>query len=153
MRKPTMILFAGLLLLAVAGCGAQELPGQEREYVSPIPRDAGSDVIVIQEEPRSIAEQMAGQTGIIEMVITDGGVQPERIATYIGEPVRLHVRNEGKRSHNLVVPRFGVYSRYLAPGEENYIEFIPHQKGAWPYFCEVAEGQPEEGLRGILQVE
>lgn len=114
---------------------------------------AGNEAVTAQTEPVPIARQMAGQTGIVQMVLTDEGIQPGELRTTVGGRVKIHVRNEGKQEHNLVIPRWGIYPTHnLPPGGETYIEFTAGEKGAWEFYSD-APGKVEAALKGILKVE
>lgn len=141
------VLLSGSL---VAGCGARpQTPRPPQAHGSP---DEGTEVLAIQEAPVPIARQMAGQTGIIEMRVTDQAFAPNHLASPVDGRVKIHIVNAGTKEHNLVIPRYRVYSRILAPGGENYVEFTADEKGDWPYYSD-APGQEESGLSGILKVE
>lgn len=152
MRK-ALLSGAGLALL-LAGCSAanqpRRLPDVDLTQYSEPPA-----ITVVQDKPKSIAEQMKGQTGIIELIVTDSGFQPASLSFGNGERVKLHLRNQGQREHNLVIPHFGVVTSNIAPGGENYVEFTANRKGDWPFFSDApaGNGKPEPGLEGKLKVE
>lgn len=134
----------------LAGCSARKTPE------SPLPagwdRPPEQAAYIAQTEPVPIAQQMAGQTGIVQVTVTDTGYEPAEIATTVGGRVKIHLINRGSKEHTITIPRWGVFSRNLAPGEENYIEFTAGEKGIWPYFSD-APGEPEPGIAGHLKVE
>lgn len=139
---------AMLLLFLTAGCSARQEPEPQ-----PVAREPAQEhVVTIQTEPVPIAEQMEGQTGIIAVVVTDRRFEPDAITTTVGGRVKIHLINKGTKEHTLTIPRWDVFSRNLAPGEENYIEFTASEKGIWPFFSD-APGEPEAGLNGELKVE
>lgn len=144
-------LIAGLLLAAAltSGCGAHPRPEQVYDAPGVL---AGDYVSAVQTEPVPIAEQMEGQTGIVTMVVTDEGFDPPLVTAPVGGRVKLHIVNRGTREHTITIPRWGIYTRNLAPGEENYVEFTASEAGDWPFFSD-APGEPEPGLSGILRVE
>jgi|GEM_PF-2796750 len=147
MRKWFLIL---ALCLVSAGCGARP-----RDHQHPAKVDGPSfddRTISVQTEPTPIARQMEGQQGVVQLLLTDGGITPAVIPASLGARVRIHVQNRGSLPHNFIIPQFGIVGRVLEPGGENYIEFTPNQKGQWPYFSD-APGQEEPGLKGVLQVE
>ncbi|MFZ5824819.1 MAG: cupredoxin domain-containing protein [Bacillota bacterium] len=74
------------------------------------------------------------------------------MTTQVGGRVKIHLINQGTREHTLTIPRWSVFTRNLAPGEENYVEFTANEKGTWPFFSD-ASGEPEPGLGGELRVE
>jgi len=114
--------------------------------------EPGARVLAIQTEPVPIEEQMKGQTGIIHMAVSEEGFVPPLIRVKEGDRVRIHLRNTGRREHNLVLPRFGIVAGVMPPGGENYIEFTASEKGRWPFFSD-ASGREEIGLVGTLVVE
>lgn len=150
-------LVAGAVAMAVmAGAGYWTGVGRHRAAPSqpePIESDLrGGASVTIQSAPMPVDKQMAGQTGIVQMAVTDRGFEPRMLTAPIGGPVKIHLRNTGKQPHNFMVPRFGIVTGDLAPGAENYIEFPASQKGDWPFFSD-SPGQEEPGLDGILKVE
>lgn len=142
----------GVLLLAVllaSGCAAQRRP--EQVYDTPAVL-AGDYVSAVQTEPEPIARQMEGKTGIVPMVVTDEGFEPALLTAPVGGRVKIHIVNRGTKEHTLTIPRWGIFTRNLAPGEENYVEFTASEAGDWPFFSD-APGEPEPGLSGVLRVE
>jgi len=135
----------------VVGCAARRAPAPSYPAPRPYVREEAS-LPVIQTEPRPIAAQMAGKTGIARVTVTDRGFEPARITARVGDRVKVHLRNAGTREHNLILPRYGVFPQNLAPGGETYIEFTASEAGAWPFFSD-APGSPEPGLAGELRVE
>ncbi|HYF90862.1 MAG TPA: cupredoxin domain-containing protein [Symbiobacteriaceae bacterium] len=140
---------AAMLLLTVllTGCArprAEKPPDRAPEQ---FPRP-----VITQKEPLSVAEQMAGQEGVISVLITDRGFEPQEVPTAVGGRVKIHLKNASGGKHNLVVQRFGIVSRTLAPGEENYIEFTPSETGEWPVVSD-APGAVEPGFTATLKVE
>jgi hypothetical protein len=135
--------------VALAGCRTHREPDGV-----PVSPSAGeeSTVIAIQNEPVPIAEQLAGQTGVVEMVMTDRGFEPPQLTSTIGGTVKLHVRNDSAGEHNLIVERYGIVTRTLKPGEENYVEFTASEKGAWAIVSD-APGQVEPAFQATLKVE
>lgn len=149
MRKAISLCLV-LTALAVAGCAAKRSP--QAQYPPPKPYVAEDVSAVIQTEPVPPAQQMAGQEGIIELMVTDEGFNPTVITTTVGERVKIHLINRGRKAHTLTIPRIPVFSQNLEPGGENYIEFTAGEKGVWTYFSD-APGEPEPGLVGELRVE
>lgn len=139
-----------LVAVVVPGCATKRSP--QAQYPPPQPYVAEEVSAVIQTEPVPIAQQMAGQEGIVELVVTDEGFRPAVITTTVGERVKIHLINRGSRAHTLTIPRIPVFSQNLDPGGENYIEFTAGEKGVWAYFSD-APGEPEPGLAGELRVE
>lgn len=153
-------LAAAVLLLAAACTGRAPAPGSDASGspaagppAGAVPQAAsGPPPLPIVTEPVPIAELMAGKADIIHMRITDQGFAPPVITTTVGGRVRIHLRNGSSRAQNLSIPRFGIYSRSMDPGDENYIEFTASQKGDWPFFSDPTEGA-EPLATGRLQVE
>jgi plastocyanin len=144
---------AAAVVLAASAVVTRLLPHPAPEGV-PVSPAAGAESasVVIQNEPMSVAQQMAGQTGVVEVVMTDKGFAPATVSTTIGGTVKLHVRNTSGSEHNLIIDQFGIVTRGLKPGEENYIEFTASQKGDWPMVSD-APGQVEPAFRATLKVE
>jgi uncharacterized cupredoxin-like copper-binding protein len=137
-------------LLAAAGCGAQKQPHRMPDGPGTEP---GAEVAkIIQREPMTVAQQMAGQTGVERLRMTDRGFEPKRIQAKTGQTVKLHVVNQGALEHNLMIPRFSIVTSNMKPGAENYVEFTATEKGTWPFFSD-ATGKQEPGLSGSLEVE
>jgi plastocyanin len=151
MRRLLLVAAFSLVMLA-AGCRTEQPP--DGLPVSPPPGvdEPGEKVIAIQTEPMSVAEQMKGQTGIVEMQVTDRGFEPKILRTTIGGTIKVHLRNTGSQVHNFVLPQFGIVAGNTMPGGDNYIEFTASQKGEWSFYSDTT-GQPESGLNGTLKVE
>jgi plastocyanin len=143
-------LWGGLLLLLLAGCRGRERP-REPVHIPP-EANSGTRVLAVQDKPKPVSELVQGRTGVIRLVMTDSGFQPAVVHAELGHRVKIYLRNEGARTHNLVIPRFHIATSTMAPGAENYIEFTANEKGRWPFFSD-APGQQEPGLVGTLIVE
>lgn len=145
-----------LLMLMITGCGAGGGPGRHAEQPAAGAKadstPAGPEILAMQEAPVPIALQMAGKTGIVDLTITEGGFRPQIIPAKVGGQVRIHVRNAGTAAHNVIIPRYGIVTRTLGPGEESYVEFTAGEKGDWPLYSD-APGEPETSLVGTLKVE
>jgi uncharacterized cupredoxin-like copper-binding protein len=150
-------LVAGVAAVAVV-VGAGYWMSVGRHQAAPLqPEHLEADLrpavtITIQAEPMPVAQQLAGQTGVVHMTVTDHGFEPRVLAAPIGGAVKVHLRNTGSQPHNFMLPRFGIVTQSLAPGAENYIEFPASQKGDWAFFSD-SPGQEEPGLAGSLKVE
>lgn len=138
-------LAALLALLAFFSTGRR--PEQAPVHIPDSP-----EPIISQTKPLSIHEQMAGLSGIQKVRITDRGFEPKEVRTSVGGKVRIHLINESSGEHNLIVSRFGIVTRTLAPGEENFIEFTATAKGTWPFLSD-APGEVEPAFGGTLKVE
>jgi len=143
------IVTALALAALLAGCS-----GSRPRAVQPpvqVPLEFPAPVIS-QTEPLTVAQQVAGQTGVVTVRITDRGFAPPVLTVAAGDQVKIHLKNESSGSHNLVVERFGIVSRTIAPGDENYIEFSATAKGDWPIISD-APGRPEPDFAATLKVE
>lgn len=82
------------------------------------------------------------------LVVVKGGYTPDTIVVERGRPVRLVFRREESAScsERVVVPAFDK-SALLPEGEEVALEFLPAQRGEYPFSC--AMGM----LRGRIVVE
>lgn len=138
-------LAALLVLVATFGTGRQ--PKQAPVHVpdSPAP-------VITQTKPLSVQQQMAGLTDVRRVRITDAGFEPKELQTTVGGKVRIHLINESSAEHNLIINRFGIVTRALAPGEENFIAFTANAKGNWPFVSD-APGEVEPAFGGTLKVE
>lgn len=147
----------GLILgLALAGCGAQRRAAPDQEPAAhPVPNDSAQSAFIIQDRPVSAAQQMQGKTGVVTVTMTDGGYEPAELTVKLGDEVRIYLKNNGARLHNLVIPQFSVATSNMGPGADNYIEFTANIKGEFPFFSDALNpaGQAEPGFRGILKVE
>ena len=142
---------AAALMAAVVLAGCQtRAPRNETE--APPDDFANHPVIAIQEAPVPIAQQMAGQTGVVEMAVTARGYEPAQLTVGLNDRVQIHLVNRDSKEHNLVLERWGIITAPLAPGAETYIEFTASEKGAWPIFSD-APGVAEAGYDATLQVE
>lgn len=141
---------AAILILAafLSGCGAR--PRADKPDVQ-VPAEYPAPVIS-QMEPLTVAQQVAGEAGVVSIRMTDRGFEPAEIRTTIGGRVKIHLKNASGARHNLVIDRFGIVSRTLPPGEENYIEFTATSRGDFPIISD-APGEPEAGFRAVLKVE
>lgn len=146
-----MLCAAMLLLLLTAGCSARREP-ESAPVAHPEPEWEPEHLVTVQTEPVPIAQQMEGQSGIVRVVVTDRGFEPDVISTTVGGRVKIHLMNQGTKEHTLTIPRWSIFTRNLAPGEENYVEFTASEKGIWPFFSD-APGEPEPGLAGEVKVE
>lgn len=72
------------------------------------------------------------------LVIVKGGYTPDTIVVEQGRPVRLIFRREESAlcSERVVIPGFDK-SAVLPEGEEVAIEFLPTQKGEYPFACQM----------------
>lgn len=144
------LLAAALLLWAGLGGGKEPAPAPPADWVQP---DSGeSPAVATVDKPTPIAEQMKGQTGIVQMTITDSGFEPAVLTTNVGGRVKIHLRNASAKEHNLVIERFGIATSVMPPGSENYVEFTAGQKGEWEVVSD-ALGAPEPEFQGVLKVE
>jgi plastocyanin domain-containing protein len=82
----------------------------------------------------------AGITGGFQsaLVIVKGGYTPDTIVVAQGRPVRLIFRREESAlcSERVVIPGFDK-SAVLPEGAEVTIEFLPTQKGEYPFACQM----------------
>lgn len=143
-----LVALAALLALAATfGTGRKPKPNQAPIRVpdSPVP-------VITQTKPLSIQEQMAGLTDVRRVRITDAGFEPNLLQTAVGGKVRIHLINESSAAQNLIIDRFGIVTRTLAPGEENFIAFTATEKGDWPFLSDAA-GEVEAAFGGTLKVE
>ena len=96
------------------------------------------------------ASVQAGLTGGFQsaLVIVKGGYTPDTIEVAQGRPVRLIFRREESAlcSERVVIPGFDK-SAVLPEGEEVAIEFLPTQKGEYPFSCQMGM------LRGRIVVD
>ncbi|HWI63633.1 MAG TPA: cupredoxin domain-containing protein [Symbiobacteriaceae bacterium] len=145
MKHATRLLLLGLLL---AGCASR--PKADATPVN-VPKEHPEPVIT-QTAPKTVAQMIAGQEGVVTVRMTDRGFEPAQIAATLGGRVKLHLKNEAAAGHNLVIQKFGILSRTLGPGEENYIEFTPNLKGDWPIISD-APGEAEPAFKATLKVE
>ncbi len=82
------------------------------------------------------------------LVVVKGGYTPDTIVVERGRPVRLIFRREESAlcSERVVIPGFDL-SAILPEGEEVPIEFLPTQKGEYPFACQMGM------LRGRIVVD
>jgi plastocyanin domain-containing protein len=82
------------------------------------------------------------------LVVVKGGYTPDTIVVERGRPVRLIFRREESAlcSERVVIPAFDK-SALLPEGEEVAIEFLPTQRGEYPFACQMGM------LRGRIVVD
>lgn len=82
------------------------------------------------------------------LVVVKGGYTPDTIVVERGRPVRLIFRREESAlcSERVVIPGFDK-SALLPEGEEVSIDFLPTQKGEFPFACQMGM------LRGRIVVD
>jgi len=82
------------------------------------------------------------------LVVVRGGYTPDTIVVERGRPVRLIFRREESApcSERVIIPGFD-RSAVLFEGEEVPIEFLPTQRGEYPFACQMGM------LRGRIVVD
>lgn len=82
------------------------------------------------------------------LVVVRGGYTPDTIVVERGRPVRLVFRREESAlcSERVTIPAFD-RSALLPEGEEVAVEFLPTEKGEFPFTCQMGM------LRGRIVVE
>ena len=155
-RNPGAALMLTLLLGAAAlVAGAAVASGPRPQAVPPerLPGTAPPPVIV-QREPRSVAQLLQGQRDVTEVTVSDGGITPAVLHARVGAELHLHVHNRGRQEHNFLLPAFGIVTQPIAPGGETYIAFTPSRPGSFTYFSvDPLTRTPDPGLEGRLQVD
>lgn len=147
---------AGLMLcLVLAGCGAKKQDDHGHDHAHEVPHEAAKSAFIVQDKPIAAAQQIQGKTGVVTMIMTDRGYEPSEVRVKFGDQVRIYLKNNGAKEHNLVIPQFKVATSNMANGADNYIEFTANIKGEFPFFSDApnAAGKAEPGLRGTLKVE
>jgi plastocyanin len=150
--KKRMITVGGLILLAALLAAVATAVSNRPPAQAPIHIPDSPEPVISQTKPFSIQEQMAGLTGVQKVRITDSGFEPKELQTAVGGKVRIHLVNESSGEHNLIINRFGIVTRTLAPGEENFVEFTADAKGNWLFLSD-APGAVEPAFGGTLKVE
>lgn len=98
-----------------------------------------------------IPPQVDGAKTSVQIVLRDTSIRPAIIYATQSQPLHLHIVNKGGKIHNFVVPAFYVFTSNLSPGASTNVAFSPEKTGTFPFYSD-AGGQPEIGLRGVLQV-
>lgn len=82
------------------------------------------------------------------LIVVKGGYTPDTIVVERGRPVRLIFRREESAlcSERVVIPSFDK-SALLPEGKEVAVEFVPTQKGEFPFACQMGM------LRGRIVVD
>jgi plastocyanin len=150
--KKRNITVGGLVVLAALLAVMATLVSKRPPEQAPVHIPDSPEPVISQTKPLSIEEQMAGLPDVQKVCITDSGFEPKQLQTTVGGKVRIHLVNESGGEHNLIINRFGIVTRTLAPGEENFIEFTADEKGTWPFLSD-APGEVEPAFGGILKVE
>jgi plastocyanin domain-containing protein len=72
------------------------------------------------------------------LVVVKGGYTPDTIVVERGRPVRMIFRREEAAlcSERVVIPAFDT-SALLPQGEEVAVEFLPTEKGEFPFACQM----------------
>lgn len=157
LRQLAAALAAFALILSLAGCGAkQHEDGHDHAPAERLPWDEEAQrTFIVQQEPIPASKQMEGKSGVIRVALTDRGFRPAELTAGPGDVVRIYVKNTGERPHNLVLPRFNVFTSNLSAGADTYIEFTADAPGQWPFFSDApaGDGKAEPGFTGTLKVE
>jgi plastocyanin domain-containing protein len=82
------------------------------------------------------------------LIVVKGGYTPDTVVVERGRPVRLLFRREESAlcSERVVLPAFDRSAR-LPEGEEVTVEFVPTERGEFPFACQMGM------LRGRVVVE
>jgi len=82
------------------------------------------------------------------LIVVKGGYTPDTVVVERGRPVRLLFRREETAlcSERVVLPAFD-RSAQLPEGEEVAVEFVPRERGEFPFACQMGM------LRGRIVVE
>jgi uncharacterized cupredoxin-like copper-binding protein len=108
--------------------------------------------VITQSAPFTVAQQMAGKTGIMTVRMTDRGFEPAQLTVHEGSVVRLYLKNDSSQAHNFVLGRHGIVTSAVPAAGENYVEFTANEKGDWRFVSD-APGSVEPGFQGTLKVE
>lgn len=151
-------LVAGALVLVAAAMIAwlppvrHASPQQPASVSERLPGTPSAGVIV-QSQPKPMAEQMRDAQNALQVTLSDTGIAPAQLQGQLGVELRLHVRNQGTKPHNFLLPDFGIITQPMQPGAENYIAFTPSRPGTFRYFSgDPRQRVPEPGLEGRLVV-
>lgn len=104
----------------------------------------------------------------IAVVMTEFAFRPAHIRVSAGQPVTLRFSNRGQiahqfvadalRAHPVVVTDLAIHVEApgldvlrLQPGESATLQFLPRQRGRFPFACTI-EGHREAGMVGVLEV-
>jgi plastocyanin len=87
----------------------------------------------------------------LTITLRDGAIEPATFQASKGNMVHIHVINQGKGRHNLVIPDFYIFTQNLNAGETVDASFKPDKLGDFPYYSDKG-GKPELGIRGTLTV-
>jgi plastocyanin domain-containing protein len=97
--------------------------------------------------PRGVFAALSGGVQSA-LIVVKGGYTPDTIVVRRGRPVRLVFRREESAlcSERVVLPAFDK-SALLPEGEEVAVEFVPTERGEYPFSCQMGM------LRGRIVVE
>lgn len=141
-----IIILAVAILAALAGYAAWR--GMGGFYSPSIAPEAG-----LQQSTTAGTEQAAGsgeQSTIKEVTVraTEFAFTPNELSVKPGQTVRLTFVNEGSSSHNFVIEKLGVQTKFIASGHADTIQFsVPSDAGNFPItaICTVP-GHKEAGM-------
>jgi len=96
---------------------------------------------------RRVQAELSGGVQSV-LIVVKGGYTPDTVVVERGRPVRLLFRREETAlcSERVVLPAFGRSAR-LPEGEEVAVEFVPTERGEFPFACQMGM------LRGRVVVE
>ena len=80
------------------------------------------------------------------------GFNQDQVTVKKGDHVRLRVTST-QGMHGLMIPDLGLSTSKLAAGEEQILDFVANQSGAFSYYCNVPCGKGHKSMRGQLVVE
>ena len=76
---------------------------------------------------------------------------PSSISAKKGEKVKLTFTNNGNLPHNLVINELGVFTKTIAPGQIDSIEFTAETDGSLEFYCSIGNHRTQ-GMEGTLEV-
>jgi heme/copper-type cytochrome/quinol oxidase subunit 2 len=85
-------------------------------------------------------------------VPNEGGWKPRIIHARIGQVLRLRLTSKDV-THGFLLPEFGINSGPISPGEFTTIEFVPHRKGTFTFYCNVLCSPHHGAMNGRLVVD
>jgi len=99
-------------------------------------------------------DEMVAESEVREILIEgdEFAFTPSTITVEEGEKIALTFRNVGTFPHNFMIDELGVKSATIEGGEEDVVEFVADQGGAFAFYCSVGNHR-QQGMEGEVSVE
>lgn len=139
------------VLVVLAACGeAKPAP------IAPTPAQAPALAPVPAPAPAPVpapAPAPAVPDLTVTVIVKDFSFEPKEITAVKGQKIIITVKNNGERTHDMVMegPYTGMKSRQIDEGGEATFEFVANQVGTFDFICSL-RGHKDRGMVGKLIV-